>query len=260
MFTLQAATWRAAVVGRWAALLLGSLMVLFFLAFFFGEGPPRFSQLTPTERLQFVAMGCLFLGLAVSWKWQGLGGLLAVAGFLTLIAISRSHLRLWALYVPASLGAVHLVSWWRLRTGPPAHLAPWRLSWNTLLGLGAALAVFLLLCANEMFGQPPLMTPALRPTGNLLGAWTAAGRTDTALVIHEDASVTGTVAGALLTAGRIRYGRSWFGKLMQWNADYVIRGRLSARDVAMPLMATAFGLDGSLFLDNRPTRLTLRKQ
>ena len=260
MGTLQNVTWRAAVLGRWTAQILGTLMVLFFLAFFFGEGPPRLGDLTALETLQLLAMGGIFLGLAVSWKWEGLGGSLAVAGFLALVAISRTHLRLWALEAPAAIGVVHLLCWWRLHAGAPAHLAPWHLSRSTLLGLGGALAVFLLLCANEMFGQPPIMTPSLRPSENLVGTWAAIGPHNVELSIHPDAAVTGTVDGMALAAGRIGYGRSWFGKMMHWNADYVIRGRLPDRIFAAPLAARGAGLDGTLFLDNRPAMmLKLRK-
>jgi len=255
----QTVTWRAAVLGRWMALILGTLMVLIFLAFFFGEGPPHFSALTAAEKLQFAAMGALFLGLAIAWKWEGWGGLLAVAGFAALVAVDRSHLGRWAFDTPAVAGVAHVVCWLRLRAGPPTGLIPWRISRNTLLGLGAAPAIFLLLCANEMFGQPPLMTPALHPSGNLPGTWTQTTPFDVQLTIHEDASVTGTIAGAAITDARINFGRSWFGKLLGWNADYVIRGRASGRDFAAPLMATRQRLAGSLFRDNRPMRLNLRK-
>ena len=261
MFISAGVTWRAAVLGRWMALILGTLMVLFFLAFFFGEGPPHFSELTTIERLQFLAMGALFLGLVVSWKWEGFGGLLAVAGFLALVAISRSHLRLWAFDLPAAFAMVHLVCWWRLRTGAPADLAPWHLSRNTLLGLGAALALFLFLCANEIFGQPPLMTPAVRPSDNLLGTWAAASSTDVVFTVHEDATVTGSIGGIPTKAARITHGRSWFGKLLNWNADYVIRGRLSERQIIVPLMVAGPRLEGTLVIGNRPMmRLKLGKQ
>jgi hypothetical protein len=131
---------------------------------------------------------------------------------------------------------------------------------NALLALGAVLALFLILCTNEIFGQPPLMTPTLRPSGNLLGTWTATNRPDIDLTVHEDASVSGTVDGAPIAAARIAYGRSWFGKLLGWNADYVIRGRLSGRGFSAPLMARGQTLQGSLFLNNRPMRLILRKR
>jgi hypothetical protein len=125
----------------------------------------------------------------------------------------------------------------------------------------ATLAVFLLLCANEMFGQPPLMTPSLRPSGDLLGTWTATGPRNVLLTVHADAAVTGTVGAETITAARITYGRSWFGAILHWNAEYVIRGTLSGRDLAAPLTARGHGLDGSLFLDHRPVVwLALRKQ
>jgi hypothetical protein len=234
-------------------------MVLFFLAFFFGEGPPHFSALTASEKLQFMAMGVLFLGLAVAWKWEGAGGLLAVAGFAALVAIDSSHLRLWAFDAPAAIAAFHIACWLRLRAGPPEGLVPWRLSRGTLFGLGAAMAVFLLLCANEMFGQPPLMTPSLHPSANLLGTWAQTAPVEVELTIHTDASVTGTISGGDITGARIGFGRSWFGRLLHWNADYVIRGRVSGRDFAAPLISERHRLDGSLYRDNRPMRLNLRK-
>jgi hypothetical protein len=259
MNVLSHATWRAAVLGRWMALIFGILMVLLFLAFFFGEGPPHFSALTVPEKLRLAAMGALFLGLAVAWKWEGLGGLICVAGFAALLTISPSHLKLWAFDAPAVIAAVHIACWWRLRPGPPTGLAPWRLPRNSLLGLGAALAILLLLCANEMFGQPPLMTPSLHPSANLLGVWGQTVPIDVLLTINPDGSVTGTIDGAAVERARISYGRSWFGRLLHWNADYVIRGRLSGRDFAAPLMTARRGLNGSLFRDNRPLRLNLRK-
>src|ERR1035438_4406558 len=171
MSALQVASWRVAVVGRWTACIAGTLLFLLFLAFFFGEGPPEISRLTSTERLQFLGIAALFLGLAIAWKWEGLGGLISVAGFTFLVALNASHFRMWAFCVPAIVGAVHIVAWSRLRLGAPANLAPWRLPRSVAFFLVDALAVFLLLCANEMFGQPPLMTPTLHPDSGLLGAW-----------------------------------------------------------------------------------------
>lgn len=259
MIAWQNFTWRAAVLGRWIALIFGTLMVLFFLAFFFGEGPPHLSALTAADKLQFTALGVLLLGLIVACKWEGVGGLLALAGFVTFITINSSHLKLSLFDFPAVIAVVHIACWWRLRAGPPSTLVPWHVSRDILVGLGALLAVFLILCANEIFGQPPLMTPSLHPSANLQGAWRQTGRLDVALTIHEDASVTGTVDGADIAGARVTYGRSWFGSLLHWNADYVIRGRIADRDFAAPLMATPAGLSGSMFRDGRPMRLKLRK-
>jgi hypothetical protein len=275
MIALQVASWRAAVIGRWTARIAGALMLLLFLAFFFGEGPPNVSRLTSTERVQFLGMAGLFLGLAIAWKWEGLGGLLTVAGFTSLAAVSGVNPRAWALWVPAIAGAVHIASWGRLRAGPPAGLAPWRVPRSVVLSLLAALAAFLLLCANEMFGQPPLMTPALRPDRHLLGAWqgstnyglypSVTSSKSVELLIHPEGLVTGTIGDATLTGSRITYGRSWFGRLLHMNAPYIIKGKLASvapggDRFTVPLEIRGGVLEGTLFVRNRPIGLTLTRR
>jgi hypothetical protein len=277
MHALQIVSWRVAVAGRWTARILGTLMFLLFLAFFFGEGPPDLSRLTSTERLQFLCITVLFLGLVIAWKWEGLGGLITVAGFAFLVAINANHLRMWALCVPAIVGAMHIASWARLRVGVPARLAPWHVPRSAVISLVAALVVFLLLCANEMFGQPPLMTPTLHPDSGLLGAWYGRGTyvpADNSIavefIIHPDGSVTGTVGDATVTAGRITYGRSWFGRLLNINSPYRMTGQLSSvvrvsKEVwgdrfSLPLGIRGEVLDGSLFVRDRPVRLLLTRR
>ena len=63
-----------------------------------------------------------------------------------------------------------------------------------------------------------------------------------------------------MTDGRIAFGRSWFGRLLHWNSDYLISGRLSGRNFTAPLDTSRQRLAGSLFRDNRPLHLSLRKQ
>ena len=93
-------------------------------------------------------------------------------------------------------------------------------------------------------------------TDNGNGTYTA---TLTSSATPGTANITGTIAGTAIAAADIRYGRSWFGRLLHCNADYVIRGKLSERAFAAPLMAAGQHLDGSLFRDNLPIRLKLRK-
>src|ERR1017187_343274 len=261
MHALQIASWRIAVAGRWTARIAGTLLFLLVLAFFFGEGPPDLSRLTSTERLQFLGMAALFLGLVIAWKWEGLGGLITVGGFTFLVAISASHLRMWAFCVPAIVGAVHIVSWGRLRAGAPAGLAPWHLPRSVVVSLVAALAVFLLLCANELFCQPPLMTPTIHPDGVLLGAWHGVPNSiSVEFIIHPDGAVTGTVGDATVTAGRIACGRSWFGRLLHMNSPYIMTGKVRGDRFTLPLGTRGDVLDGSLFLRGRPVRLMLTRR
>ena len=68
-------SWRAALAGRWTARILGTLVFLLYLAFVFGEGLPLSSHLTVLEKLQFLGVAGLILGLPLAWKWEGAGGL-----------------------------------------------------------------------------------------------------------------------------------------------------------------------------------------
>lgn len=260
MNAFEAASWRAAVIGRWTARIAGTLMFFFFLAFFFGEGPPDLSRLTSAERLQALGVAALFFGLPIAWKWEGLGGLITVAGFGFLAAISATNVHMWVLYVPALTGAAHLASWGRLRMAAPNRIAPWRLPRFVAVSLLAALAVFILLCANEIFGQPPLMTPALHPENGLVGGWRGAGSISVEFLIHSDSSVTGTVGGAAITAGHIIYGRSWFGRLLHINSPYLVTGRISGDRFTAPFQPIGEALVGSVFLRNRPMHLILTRR
>jgi hypothetical protein len=149
--------------------------------------------------------------------------------------------------------------------------------------LWAILAVFILLCANEMFGQPPLMTRAGRPPAGMVGTWHANLTTvSTQPLPHEisvvftigpDGSVSGAVGNAALTSGRFVPNRSWFGRLMNWRTDYLIQGTLSrvvesyggtAGDrFSAPLNPRGSELDGALFLFHpgapKPLGLKLKK-
>jgi hypothetical protein len=260
MNALVVASWRAAVIGRWTARIAGTLLFLLFLAFFFGEGPPDLSRLSSAERIQALGVAALFVGLPAAWKWEGLGGLITVAGFAFLAALGAGNLHRWVLYVPALAGAVHVASWARLRRAAPAGMVPWRVRRSGVVSLGAALAVFLLLCANEMFGQPPLMTPTLHPGSGLAGDWHGAGAISVELLIHPDGSVTGEVGEAAIESAHIAYGRSWFGRLLHINADYLIAGRLSGGRFTAPLQVAGDSLDGSVFRRGRPMHVTLTRR
>ena len=137
--------------------------------------------------------------------------------------------------------------------------------------VGLAVVVFILLCANEAFGMPPLMTPAFHPPPDMVGTWEAKlGSMDAVFTINPDASVSGGIGEATLIDGRMIYNRSWFGKFMHWRTDYLIMGRLSqvvrpSERVAgdrftAPLTLRGVGLEGALFLSQKPLGLRLRKQ
>lgn len=267
MHALAVLTWRSAVAGRWAARVIGTLMFFLFLAFFFGEGPPNFFHLTAPEKLDFVAVLALFLGLAAAWKWEGWGGLATLCGFALMVAVDRRHVQMWAFVIPAVVGAVHILCWTRLHAGMPEGLAAWQLSRTWTLFLVGALGVFVLLCANEMFGEPPFMTSALAPGPELATVWKSAPA-HVSLLIHPDGSVTGSVGDMPVNDTRVINNRSWFGKLMHWRDDYRINGSVSGDYFVLRLVRHPQSLDGWIwkipkgsgrdYIGN-PSRITLQK-
>jgi hypothetical protein len=281
-------TWQAAIAGRWTARILGALMVLFLLAFAFGEGLPSLARLTAREQCYAVGVGSLFLGLIIAWFLEGWGGLLSVLGWGFLAVLARRPPWHLPFSIPAAIGLLHLLCWWRLR-GPAPPPAPVNSAISVrrrmlFTFLWASLAAFVLLCANEIFSQPPLMTRTGRPPAGMVGTWHANLTTvsrqplrDGILVVFAigpDGSVSGAVGNAALTHGQFVCNRSWFGRLMNWRTDYLIRGTLSrvvesyggtAGDhFSAPLNASGPELAGALFLSHpgapKPLGLNLRKR
>jgi len=258
--------WRAAVIARWTARIAGTLMALFFLAFFVGEGFPNLFRLHWRESLSVLALSAVVAGLLLAWIWEGLGGAVALAGMVLFMLLTGTR-GIGLFLAPAAIGLLHVVCWWRLRSSG----AGWEVPRKILIVVGLAVVVFILLCANEAFGMPPLMTPALHASPELVGTWEAKpGSMDAVFTINPDASVSGRIGDATVINGRVVYDRSWFGRLMHWRTDYLIMGKLSrvvrpsegvAGDgFAAPLTMRGVGLEGALFLSQRPLGLKLRKR
>jgi hypothetical protein len=261
MSTLATVTWRAAIAGRWIARIAGTLMALFFLAFLFGEGPPPLFRLGWHQNLQFLGMAGLFAGLLAAWKWEAGGALVALASYALLLSIDRRFNTTWFFLIPAAVAVLHILCWARIFAGPPAS-DRWEFPKRALWIGAGALGVFLALCANEIFGNPPLMTPQLRPSAALIGDWHAKLPTgmDVALTIHDDASVTGTIGEAPLSTGRIVYGRTWFGRWMNWRSPYQLLGTLANQRCTGVFEWNGETLQGSLFLSDQPFGVQLTKR
>jgi hypothetical protein len=258
MSTAESVTWRAAVIGRWTARIVGTSMALFFLAFFVGEGFPPIFRLPWRESLSVLLMSAMMAGLLLAWKWEGLGGAVALAAVGLMPLIGMRGIGTWLFLLPAATGLLHVVCWWRLRSAGVG----WEVPRRVLAVVGLAVVVSILLCANEMFGMPPLMTPAFHPPRDMTGTWEARWTTmDAVFTINPDASVSGRIGDATVIGGRIVYNRSWFGRLMHWRTDYIIMGQLSRGGrFTAPLTLRGVGLEGALFLSQRPLGLKLKKR
>jgi hypothetical protein len=233
---------RAAMAGCWAARIAGLLFALLFLAFLVGEGPP------PMWNLHFLGLAGIACGLIAAWKWEGVGGAITLAGCGLLWLADRGFAAGAAAplaVMPAATGLLHVVCWARLRGAAPGRL-PW--------AVWVALAVFLLLCGNEVLGNPPLMTPG-RPAAAVVGRWrSAAGNPGVVLAVGGDGALAGTIDGKRLSDGRVSGNRSWFGKMMHWRTDYRIRGKLNGDPVHGWLVVKAPKLEGDVLVGGRLSR------
>jgi len=241
MITLTTLTWHASLAGRWIGRVAGLLCVLFVLAFIVGEGPPAIWRMNSREALFALDLTALFGGLILAWFWEGWGGLMSVCAWGALAAVERQHAFDPPFLVPCAVGLLHILCWWRLRgpAPPPLALTGYAkvLSERVWVAFWVLVTLLVLLSANEMFGQPPLMTGCGAPPTEVVGTWSATLTTVSGrplpnpipieIKIAPGGSVTGLVGGADLTGGELVRNRSWFGQLVNWRTDYAIRGWLS---------------------------------
>jgi hypothetical protein len=68
------------IVLRWTARILATALVFLVLAIAIGEGPPNPFNQSAKVQLEFLCMGIMLAGLVIGWKWEGLGGVMALAG------------------------------------------------------------------------------------------------------------------------------------------------------------------------------------
>ena len=228
---------KTAMLCRWSARILGALLVLLFAAIAMGERLPVLAELGAQERMIFLAWAAILSGLILAWKKEGSGSLLTLAGAGLIIGLNSASLRMWPVQLCAATAVVHAACWVVLHDKPSAIVPP-KIFW-------AAGALLLLLPANEIFMNPPLMTAAFSPPESMVGSWRQmhAGGDDLMFTIREDGTVTGTFAGNSFMDATIVYNRSWFGKLMHWRSEYIIIGK----NFTAPLHWKGEALQGALF-------------
>lgn len=239
-----------ALAGQWIARIGGTLLTLLFLAFLFGE-PPHLSAMTVRDGLMFLGVAGMVVGLSLAWKWEGLGGLVTLAGYGLFLLIDPRAISATIFLLCGAFGLLHLLCWWGLRGTAGSLRLP--------AALWVALGIFVLLCGNETFGNPPLMTPGLKPAANLAGSWQAEpGKVEVVFLIRPDALVTGNLGADTLTGAHITRNRSWFGQIMHWRTEYLIQGSVSGQRFSAPFDLAGDGLKGSFFLSGKPVVYSLR--
>ena len=116
---------------RWTARIIGTLLLVLFLvgfvASFVAEGATPLGQLTTAEILMFGATFMMLVGVALAWRWEFVGGALAIAGGIgfTVVDSVRSGFRIvWFPAVFVVVGVLYVLHAWRCPQAVPAPDPP----------------------------------------------------------------------------------------------------------------------------------------
>jgi len=71
---------------RWSARITGLFLAGMVLVFLVGEGPPNPFKQPPSVQIEFLGMGLMVFGFLLGWRYEGVGGLLVVIGFVVFAA------------------------------------------------------------------------------------------------------------------------------------------------------------------------------
>lgn len=103
---------------RWSARIIGLILIIILGAVYIKEGRElKLAELRLPEEAMTISFFVALLGLLIGWVWEGLGGMLTIAGLVTFSIIDyRSTgeilLNIWVLGVPAVL---FIIYWWRMK-------------------------------------------------------------------------------------------------------------------------------------------------
>ncbi|MBU0509851.1 hypothetical protein KKH27_13595 [bacterium] len=106
---------------RWIVRILSGLFIILCLLFFVGEAliptilfpAPDSTPLTGNAMLQLALFGLSLLGLALAWKWEAIGGLMALAAYVA-VGIVNPKAFMAVFFLPL-LALLFLACWWMSR-------------------------------------------------------------------------------------------------------------------------------------------------
>jgi hypothetical protein len=231
---------------RWIAHVLSVLILFFFLvmiggAVMQGDAP----HLEGRVALVFGALAVQLIGLLVAFRKEVPGGLMVVAGYVAHAALMpETALNPYFASLPIT-GLLRLACAWlegHLRPAPQA-VAGRRASHRFAIAVSLIVAVFLGLVSSEIFMSPPLMAPRqIAAPAELVGTWQGEGRVAQAwvrqrtvpvrLTVDANGAAEGTIGDARFLEGRLLPNRSWLGRALRIQSDYLFRGQLEGFVVA----------------------------
>jgi len=97
-----------AVVSRWAARIIGTLLVILIVVIGIGEGMPNPFTQPPAVQIGFLALAMIMIGILAGWRWELAGGVISLAGWCLFVGAVTHFPRglnwfFWALAMPGFL-------------------------------------------------------------------------------------------------------------------------------------------------------------
>ena len=101
---------------RWTARVFGLMVFLFFAMFFIGERPEgaaamQFGEAPVGQRIEWVGMSLMIIGLVIGWQWEGLAAILILVGAMEFHLVEWTFL-MGSLDLPLVAGLLFGLCWW----------------------------------------------------------------------------------------------------------------------------------------------------
>ena len=82
-----------ATIFRWTARVVGTVLVGLTLFIAIGEGMPNLFKQPFVIQIGFLALALVLSGILLAWRWEFLGGIMSLAGWVLFIVVVRVSLR-----------------------------------------------------------------------------------------------------------------------------------------------------------------------
>ena len=116
---VASASTRSVIIIRWLARIIGTLSVAVVLFLMVAESVEKGRIAIDSDRIPMTAFGFLaFIGLIIAWKWEGLGGAMALGGLIAFNILAPAGAK-GGLFVVTGLyglpALLFIFCWWQTR-------------------------------------------------------------------------------------------------------------------------------------------------
>jgi hypothetical protein len=120
MNNVASASTRSVVIIRWLARIIGTLSIAVFLFFIVADSVEKGRIAIESDRIPMTAFLLLaFIGLIIAWRWEGLGGAIALAGLIAFNILAPASPAKGGIFVVTGLyglpALLFVFCWWQTR-------------------------------------------------------------------------------------------------------------------------------------------------